>query len=233
MFLAFLTMSWLVYNGIHNPHNTQLKCIHPNACNWLSSDAKGQKTAVPAAKRAVQSVFLQASINSGALQSLGPVVENDKTEHRSTEKVAGEVPILVGEQWRNNTGGQTTSWSQTSASWCIPGQVTGWAQVSASVMLITKSKLTVLWSLWHVTIPLQQPYINVLKCSCSSTEPLAVSTLLNARGFPPLLKGKGTRHEWQVSCVLSWWKSSPLTFNRATSVYHGWKSAGLPSWYTC
>lgn len=103
MFLAFLTMSWLVYNGIHNPHNTQLKCIHPNACNWLSSEATRQKSAAPVAKKAVQSVFLWASFNSGALQSLGAVVLNDETEHKSIEKVAGEVPIPVGEQWRNNT----------------------------------------------------------------------------------------------------------------------------------
>lgn len=41
-------------------------------------------------------MFLQASFNSGALQSLGAVVENDKTEHKSTEKVAGEVPVPVG-----------------------------------------------------------------------------------------------------------------------------------------
>lgn len=52
--------------------------------------------AVSMAKRAVQSVFLWASFNSGVLRSLGPVVENDNREHKSTEKVVGEVPILVG-----------------------------------------------------------------------------------------------------------------------------------------
>lgn len=96
MFLAFLTMSWLVYSGIHNPHNTGLECIHPNACNWLSSEAISWKMAVPMAEKAVQSVFLWAPFNSGALRSRGPVVENDKTEHKSTEKVAGEVPVPGG-----------------------------------------------------------------------------------------------------------------------------------------
>lgn len=70
--------------------------MHPNACNWLSSEAISQKMAVSMGKRAVQSVFLWASFNSGLLRCLGPVVENDNREHKSTEKVVGEVPIPVG-----------------------------------------------------------------------------------------------------------------------------------------
>lgn len=72
--------------------------MHPSShLYWLSSEAKSWKTAAAVARRAVWSVFLWASFNSGALRSLGPVVENDKTEHKCTEKVAGEVPIPVEE----------------------------------------------------------------------------------------------------------------------------------------
>lgn len=31
-------------------------------------------------------------------------METDKTEHKSTAKVAGEIPVPVGEQWRSKTG---------------------------------------------------------------------------------------------------------------------------------
>lgn len=57
---------------------------------------------------------------------------------------------------------------QISACLCIPDCIEG----SDNGVLIAKSKLTARWSLLHVTILLQQPYINVLKFNCFSPEPL-------------------------------------------------------------
>lgn len=203
--------------------------MHPNVCNWISSETiscKKGKWLFLLPKGLCSLCCMWTSFKFTSIRIPGGcsgkwwerTQRYQKGSRRSTNPSA--LGGAVG-QWY--IAEKSTNWSQTSVCFCIPGHVEG----LAPGMLIMKSKLTALWSLWHATIPLQQPYINVLKFICSSTESLEVSTVLNTRRFPPLLKGKGTRHWWQVSYILSWWKTSLLIFDRATSVYHRWRSAAL------
>lgn len=97
-------------------------------------------------------------------------MENDEREHNTIKKVAGEVPILLplGEQQGNDTS-QRKAQIKSQASACL--YIPVFTEGSASGTLITKSKPTALWCLWHVTIPLEQPHINVLKVSTHQQSP--------------------------------------------------------------
>jgi len=80
--------------------------VHPNVCNWISSETisrRKENACFYSQKGCVFCAGCGHLLNSGVLRSLGLSVENDEREHGTIKKVTGEVPIPLplGEMIQN------------------------------------------------------------------------------------------------------------------------------------